>query len=185
MASSWPTRDNQLVESMRGNLLIATPSLFDFFRRSVILMVEHTTEGAFGLVLNRASETSVGEGVPRLAEIAGADEPIWVGGPVGPGSVVVLAEFEVPEDSPKLVVGNVGVADPADEAPIARARIYAGHSGWGPGQLEDELERDSWIVEPAISDDPFRSDDLWSAVLQRRGGDFALLATMPDDPSLN
>jgi putative transcriptional regulator len=173
------------VESLRGKLLIAAPSLFDFFRRTVILMVEHNEEGAFGLVLNRASETTVAEAVPVLSELAGADQPVRIGGPVGPDSVVVLGEFEDPEDSPKIIVGDIGVVDPEDGAELRRARVYAGHSGWGPGQLESELEGDAWLVEPASPEDPFRSDDIWSGALQRRGGEYALLATMPEDPSLN
>jgi putative transcriptional regulator len=173
------------VESLRGKLLIAAPSLFDFFRRTVILMVEHTEEGAFGLVLNRDSETTVGEAVPELAEVAGGEEPVRIGGPVGPESVVVLGEFEDPEDSPKLVVGDLGVVDPEDGAALRRARVYAGHSGWGPGQLEEELERDAWLVETASPEDPFSGADIWSLALQRRGGEYALIATMPEDPSLN
>lgn len=171
--------------SLRGKLLIATPSLFDFFRRTVILMVEHTEEGAFGVVLNRASETTVGEAVPALADLAGAEEPVRIGGPVGTESVVILGEFEDPDTSPKLVVGDLGVVDPDDEAALSRVRIYAGHSGWGPGQLEDELEQVAWLVEPASPEDPFRDGDIWSTALQRRGGEYALLATMPEDPSLN
>jgi putative transcriptional regulator len=172
-------------QSMRGKLLIAAPSLFDFFRRTVILMVEHTEEGAFGVVLNRASESTVGEAVPALADLAGSDGPVHIGGPVATDSVVVLGEFEDPEDSPKVVVGDLGVVDPGEEAAVRRVRIYAGHAGWGPGQLEGELESESWLVEPANAEDPFREDDLWSAALQRRGGEYALIATMPDDPSMN
>ena len=174
-----------MTESLRGKLLIAAPSLFDYFRRTVILMVEHTDEGAFGVVLNRASESTVGEAVPALAELAGADEPVQIGGPVATDSVVVLGEFDDPEVSPKVVVGDLGVVDPEEEADVRRVRIYAGHAGWGPGQLEGELENEAWLIEPATSGDPFREDDIWSAALQRRGGEYALIATMPDDPSLN
>jgi putative transcriptional regulator len=173
------------VESLRGKLLIAAPSLFDFFRRTVILMIEHTEEGAFGVVLNRASDTTVGEAVPTLAELTGADEPVRIGGPVGPDSVVILGEFREPQASPKIVVGDLGVVDPEEEPELLRARIYAGHSGWGPGQLEEELDRDAWLVEEASPEDPFRGDDIWSVVLQRRGGEYSLLATMPEDPSQN
>ena len=173
------------MDSLRGKLLIAAPSLFDFFRRTVILMVEHTEEGAFGVVLNRASETTVGEAVPALAEITGADEPVWIGGPVGAESVVVLGEFDDPEESPKLVVGEVGVVDPELGAGLGRVRVFAGHSGWEAGQLEEEIERDAWVIEPAVAEDVFAADDVWSMTLQRRGGEYALLATMPEDPSLN
>jgi putative transcriptional regulator len=174
-----------MTESLRGKLLIAAPSLFDFFRRTVILMVEHTEEGAFGVVLNRASESTVGEAVPALADLAGPDGPVHIGGPVATDSVVVLGEFEDPEDSPKVVVGDLGVVDPEEATAVRRVRIYAGHAGWGPGQLEGELESEAWLVEPASAEDPFRDDDLWSTALQRRGGEYALIATMPDDPSLN
>ncbi len=173
------------MDSLRGKLLIAAPSLFDFFRRTVILMVEHGEEGAFGVVLNRLSETTVAEAVPPLTDLVDAEELVRIGGPVGPESVVVLGEFEDPDDSPKPVVGDLGVVDPSDGAALRRVRVYAGHSGWSPGQLESELEREAWLVEPALSDDPFLDDDLWQVVLKRRGGEYALLARMPEDPSLN
>ncbi len=174
-----------MTDSLRGKLLIAAPSLFDFFRRTVILMVEHTDDGAFGVVLNRTSETTVAEAVPALSDLAGGEEPVRIGGPVGTESVVILGEFDDPETSPKLVVGDLGIVDPDDPAAVSRARIYAGHSGWGPGQLEDELDRDAWLVETASPEDPFRDGDIWSTALARRGGEYALLATMPEDPSLN
>jgi putative transcriptional regulator len=65
--------------------------------------------------------------------------------------------------------------------------VFAGYAGWGGGQLEDELARDDWIVEPAVPDDVFAGDavDLWRDVLRRKGGVFELVARMPDDPSLN
>ncbi len=173
------------MDSLRGKLLIAAPSLFDFFRRTVILMVEHGEEGAFGVVLNRLSETTVGEAVPALAELAGSEQLVRIGGPVGPDSVVVLGEFEDPSESPKLVLGDLGVVDPGAEPELRRVRVYAGHSGWSPGQLERELEGDAWMIEPADPDDPFTDEDLWPTVLKRRGGEYALLARMPEDPSLN
>jgi putative transcriptional regulator len=70
---------------------------------------------------------------------------------------------------------------------IRRARVFAGHAGWGPGQLEAELEEDSWIIEDARRSDVFTEDpdQLWSAVLRRKGREYVLLATMPMDPSQN
>ena len=80
-------------------------------------------------------------------------------------------------------------ADDADrlDGAIRRARVFAGHAGWGPGQLEDELGEEAWIIEPPLRDEIFTEEpeDLWSAVLRRKGNRFALLATMPPDPSLN
>jgi putative transcriptional regulator len=70
---------------------------------------------------------------------------------------------------------------------LTRSRVYAGYAGWAPGQLEGELEDESWIVEQAVADDVFTDtpDSLWSGVLHRKGGPFAVLALMPPDPSLN
>jgi putative transcriptional regulator len=173
-------------ESLRGKLLIAAPSLYDFFRRTVVLMVEHNEQGAFGVVLNRTSDSRVEEVVPMLASLAPNGETVRIGGPVAPDTAVALGRFSEPDEAAGLVVGDLGVIDPDDpECEVREMRIYAGHAGWGPGQLEDELEEDAWIVEPASPGDPFRDGDLWSFLLERRGGQFALLARMPEDPSMN
>jgi putative transcriptional regulator len=173
-------------ESLRGKLLIAAPSLFDYFRRTVVLVLEHTEDGAMGVVLNRESETRVADVVPQLAGLAGAGEVIRIGGPVAPQSVVALGEFEDVADAGLHVVGQLGTLDPdADNFSLRRMRVYAGYAGWGPGQLDGELEQDAWVVMPAEPDDPFRDDDIWSTALRRKGGNYRLLATMPADPSLN
>ena len=77
--------------------------------------------------------------------------------------------------------------DPTTLGELKRARVFAGYAGWGPGQLDGELEEGSWIVEPALPEDVFTSnpDALWSDVLRRKGGPFGVLALMPPDPSLN
>jgi putative transcriptional regulator len=173
-------------DSLRGQLLIAAPSLHDFFRRTVVLMVEHTDQGAFGVVLNRASESSVLEVVPSLAPLAADEDVLRIGGPVAPDTAVALGRFDDPEQSAGIVVGDLGVVDPDDPSGHVRElRVYAGHAGWGPGQLEAELEADAWIVESAAPEDPFRDGDLWSFLLARRGGEYARLARMPEDPSMN
>jgi putative transcriptional regulator len=175
-----------MTDSLRGRLLIAAPSLYDFFRRTVVLIVEHADEGAFGLVLNRSSDARVADAVPAFAPLTTAEELIRIGGPVAPQSVVALGEFEDCSQSPKLIVGELGLVDPeVSEPSLQRVRVYAGHAGWGPGQLESELEREAWLIERASAKDPFGEGDLWARLLERRGGKYAVLATMPDDPSLN
>jgi putative transcriptional regulator len=175
-----------MTTSLRGQLLIASPSLYDYFRRAVVLVLEHNDDGAMGVILNRPSETLVAEAVPDLADLASRDELVRVGGPVGPQSVIALGDFEDPDEASTRVVGSVGVIDPDDSSPALRkARIFAGYAGWAPEQLDSELEQDAWIVEPAEPGDPFYDGDLWPVALQRKGGSFSLLATMPADPSLN
>ncbi|MDH4177206.1 MAG: YqgE/AlgH family protein [Thermoleophilia bacterium] len=181
------------MESLQGNLLVAGPGLVDpNFRRTVVLVGEHGDEGAMGVVLNRPSPASVEEAVPLLAELVGERELVHVGGPVQPQAIVVLGEFEEPERAGVLVFGTVGflpgeIEGAEEVGALSRARVFAGYAGWGAGQLEEELAEAAWIVEQALPDDVFTDDPdgLWSAVLRRKGGTFALLATMPLDPALN
>jgi putative transcriptional regulator len=183
-----------MAESLRGKLLLASPTLLDpNFARTVVLIAEHTEEGAMGLVLNRPAVSTVGEAVPDLAWLTGDDEQVYVGGPVAETAVIVLAEFDRPEVAGALVEEDLGfIGTDADDpealdGAVRRARVFAGHAGWGPGQLESELEEESWIVEPPRREEIFTDDAeaLWAAVLRRKGRRYALLATMPLDPSLN
>lgn len=157
----------------------------DYFHRTVILVVEHSERGAFGLVLNRPSETTVGEASPELAELIGGDHLIHLGGPVQPNAVTAVGDHLDPTAATKLIVDSVGMVDLDHPPEIDRLRVYVGYAGWAAGQLGGELEQESWIVEDAQPDDPFRDGDLWSEVLARKGGEFALLARMPADPSVN
>ena len=174
------------MDSVRGKLLVASPGLTDFFRRTVVLVLEHNEDGAVGLVLNRPSETAVDDAVPDLPVLVGPEEVVHLGGPVGPESVMLLGRFDFPDEAASIVFDDLGVVDPAlDNPALSAVRVYAGHAGWGPGQLDGELEEDAWIVEPAHAEDPFDEGDLWSDVLDRKGGGYTLLARMPEDPSLN
>ena len=178
--------------SLRGKLLVASPALADpNFARTVVLITEHNDDGAMGVVLNRPSETDVDEVAPELGVVTDG-EPVFIGGPVQPQALVVLAEFDEPEAAAWIVaedVGFVGSDTDADhlERVIRRGRVYAGYSGWGAGQLEAEVDDEAWIVEPPLPAELFPDDPelLWQNVLVRKGGQFALIARMPDDPSLN
>jgi putative transcriptional regulator len=180
------------MESLRGQLLISAAALVDpNFRRTIVLIGEHNEEGALGVVLNRPAQVTVGEAVPLLASLVPPGDPLFVGGPVQPEAAVVLAEFERPEESGLLVMGSIGFMlgelEPESMEGITQARVFAGYSGWGPGQLEDELEENVWITEPAIPADVFAdsAEALWQSVVRRKGRKFAILATMPFDPSTN
>jgi putative transcriptional regulator len=172
-------------ESLTAKLLIASPSMPDYFHRTVILVVEHTEEGAFGLVLNRPSETTVGEASQDLAELIGEEHLLFVGGPVQPNAVTAIGEYPYPAQATKLIVAGVGMVDLDDPPELSRIRVFAGYAGWSAGQLDGELEQDAWIVEDVHPDDPFSDGDLWAAVLNRKGGEYSLLARMPPDPSVN
>ncbi len=179
-------------ESLRGQLLIASPALVDpNFRRTVVLIVAHDDDGAVGLVLNRPTDTEVAEAVPELADIVDPGAVVSVGGPVQNQAVVVLAEWDDLDEAGAVVFEDIGLmGSEADAERVAeatrRVRIFAGYAGWGGGQLEAELDEPSWVTEPASGEDVFgEHGDLWAAVLRRKGGAFKLVATMPEDPSLN
>jgi putative transcriptional regulator len=174
-----------VTESLTGKLLIASPSMADYFHRTVIAVVEHSEEGAFGLVLNRPSGTTVGEASAELAELIGAEHLLFVGGPVQPTAVTAIGEHPDPGNATKLIAGSVGMVDLDDPPELSRVRVFAGYAGWSAGQLDGELEQEAWIVEDVHPDDPFADGDLWAAVLRRKGGEYSLLARMPPDPSVN
>ena len=180
------------MDTLQGQLLIASPSLLDSnFRRTVVLVTEHTDDGAAGLVLNRPSPASVLELVPELEPLVEDDEQVWLGGPVQPNAVLVLGEFVDPDDAAVPLFGSLGfpsLEEPEDVVPATtRRRVFAGYAGWGAGQLESELGREDWIIEPAQPDDAFTDapDNLWADVLRRKGGIYELVARIPEDPSVN
>jgi putative transcriptional regulator len=178
--------------SLRGRLLIASPALVDpNFARTVVLITEHGPEGAMGVVLNRPSEIDVDTVAPELASVVDG-EPVFIGGPVQPQALVVLAEFSDLDAAAWIIAEDVGfVAADTEYGDLAdvvrRGRVYAGYSGWDAGQLEGELAEEAWIVEPPLPAELFPEDPLtlWQDVLARKGGQFALISRMPDDPSLN
>lgn len=180
------------MERLTGQLLIATPALIDpNFHRSVVAIAEHSEDGALGLVLNRPTTTLVSDAVPELEPLIECDERLFLGGPVRPDAAILIAEVQS-EGEALAVADGIGVVrgdlDPEELERLAgRARVFAGHAGWGPGQLEGELEREDWIIVPARGEDLLGAEpeSLWSATLERMGGEFALLARMPVDPSLN
>lgn len=179
------------MDFLQGKLIVSSPALIDpNFRKTVVLIAHHDEEGALGLVLSRPSDVPAVEAVPVLDGIPGADDPVFVGGPVQPDAFMVLAEFDDVEQAAAPIMDGVGFmpadAEPAELA-IKRLRLFAGYSGWGSGQLEDELAGDSWIVVDAAAEDAFADDpdELWRTVLQRKGGAFSLMENMPYDPGLN
>jgi putative transcriptional regulator len=180
------------VESLSGSLLIAGSALWDpNFRRAVILVGHHDEEGAVGVVLNRSAEVPVHDAVPPLAELVDVGESLFLGGPVQPESAVVVADFQDPDSADVVAFGSIGFLPEEVDARmlggLRRARVFAGFTGWGPGQLEGELEEGSWILEPALPADVFTADPdgLWQRVLARKGRQYDVLRLMPADPSTN
>jgi putative transcriptional regulator len=179
--------------SLKGHLLIATPALLDpNFHRSVVLILEHTSEGALGLILNRPSGVAASDVVPDLSTVVDDEDEVFVGGPVQPEAVIALAEFSEPLGEDSGLVGPIAALDMGEDIEevierIARVRLFAGYAGWGEGQLDGEVDEEAWFTEPALPGDVFSDDHstLWNRVLRRKGSRYRLVASMPEDPSLN
>jgi putative transcriptional regulator len=182
--------------ALQGKLLVAAPSLVDpNFARTVVLLLAHSDQGALGLVLNRPTITSVSSPLPEWEDLASDPAVIFVGGPVSQGTIClarVKPEVSVPSSGYLPLEGALGTvdleSDPAFVAPWVEAlRIFAGYAGWGPGQLEAEIEEGAWWALEAAQDDAFSDDvpNLWKKVLRRQGGLLALVSAYPPDPSLN
>lgn len=185
---------NDAPVSRRGRLLVAAPTLDDpNFHRTVVLMLEHSPEGALGLVLNRPTELLAHDALPpELGEALPAGEYVHQGGPVQPEAVILLADFVDPAGAATLTFGSVGIVDPgADVAGLGESvraiRAFGGYAGWSDGQLEQEIADEAWIDATGIAADVFTDepDRLWSAVLDRKGGSWRVLARLPEDPTLN
>ncbi|REK23311.1 MAG: DUF179 domain-containing protein [Actinobacteria bacterium] len=172
--------------SNRGRLLVASPLLVEpTFYRTVILLLEDNDEGAFGIILNRASNETVAEHLPEWADLAVEPGLIHVGGPVEPAVGLALAPSH-PGVEP--VVPGLSLVDLEQEpvSGIGSIRVYSGYSGWAPGQLDEELEEGAWYVVPAAPDDPFDDPNgQWARILKRQPGKLAMVASFPDDPALN
>ena len=186
-------------QTLTGRLLVASPELGDpHFSRTIVLLVDHDESGALGVVLNRPSTTYVSEILPDWHLYATPPQVVFQGGPVGRDSALALAArtgWSVDADEPlgfRHVHAGIGLVDldsPAEliAGEIASMRVFAGYAGWGSEQLEAEIGEGSWFVvdaEPGdlSSDDPAR---LWEQVLRRQPPRLAIVATFPEDPSLN
>ena len=179
---------------LRGQLLLDSGQLRgSFFQRTVILVCQHDSEGAFGLVLNRATGSNVGEMVVADLPEALKDCPLFLGGPVQPSALSFLhSDAFIPEAN---VMANLSLGHSLDTlvemgesfSPTRKLKLFAGYAGWSPGQLEDEMKRNAWLSHPASLDLIFETkpEKLWEKILRSKGGKYLLLAQMPEDLSRN
>jgi putative transcriptional regulator len=175
--------------SFAGLLLVASPLLSDpNFAQTVVFVLHHDEEGAVGVVLNRPSLEPVSTHLPEWSGRQEEPPLVFMGGPVEPAVAIGVLRAERPGESTSLDgVGLVDLASDPAANPAGPVRVFSGYSGWGPGQLESEIAEEAWELVPADIGDIFTEtpEGLWSRVLRRQGGRLAMLATYPQDPSLN
>jgi putative transcriptional regulator len=190
---------------LTGHLLISETELEDpNFKETVIFIVDHSDEGAFGLVVNRKSDSILGEAFEEFADHPAASIPIYVGGPVEPQYLFILHSglpSELQSEHAREPLGDVVFEpdfkpvseylrgswlerDPEDKGEI---KFFAGYAGWGAGQLEEELKTNSWVILPGADELIFAShpEEGWRQALRKKGGIYWVAAETGYKPSLN
>ncbi len=179
---------------LKGHLLLDSGQLRgSFFQRTVVLICQHDAEGAFGLVLNRATGSSAGKMVIADLPESLKASPLFLGGPVQTSALSFLhTDSFIPDAN---VMPNLSLGHSLDDlieigesfSPTRKIKVFAGYAGWSPGQLEDEIKRDAWLTHPASLDLVFDNEpeQLWQKILRQKGWKYRLLSQMPEDLSLN
>lgn len=172
-----------------GRLLIAGPSLGDSnFDRTIVYLLEHSVDGALGVVINRPSQFRVGEALPLWSDTVGEPGVVFSGGPVEAGVALGLARVRQAMECPgwSVVDSTIGSVDlgmdpEAIAAGVEVARVFVGYSGWGPGQLDLEVDGGAWFVVDAGPDDLFTPEpgQLWGSVLRRQDARAAMNEANP------
>jgi len=188
-----------MADSLRGQYLIAGKWLRDEnFFKTVVLLVEHGSGGAMGLVVNRPSSITVAAALAQHFNIPDSDDVVYLGGPVETDSLFVLHDvnsFEF-DEAPVIPGLYVGSSEKVFENVVSSVcngneglnyRIYSGCAGWAPGQLESEVDRGDWYVYPATADLVFDENpyEVWDALLAKVKKSTQILPDVPGDPSLN
>ena len=174
---------------LSGSMLIAHPNLLDpNFRRSVLIISTNDPhEGSFGLVLNRASEKTVGELLPTHELGLLAELPVFLGGPVARDQLT-FAAFNWVKGALRIKT-HLLLDEARDLAADGEGsvRAFLGYAGWSKGQLEAELEQKAWLVQRPDEEilDIDKCMDMWPTIMREQGPWFRLLAAAPDDPTLN
>jgi len=187
-----PISFSQEMQSTQGKFLIASPKLADpNFARTVLLMIQHSEEGALGLILNRPLETTVRQACQQsLGEPCEVEDVLYQGGPCE-GPLMVLHGNELAKDA-DVVSGVFFTTEKSKIESLLRqklgdARYFVGYAGWAPGQLEAEMEIESWLVAPAEATHVFQdTQNLWWKLMTRQTmGQWIDPSRIPDDPSTN
>lgn len=189
------------MKSLQGKLLIASPHMADpNFARTVILLIQHSDEGAFGVVLNRALDKTVRELWAEVEEPpCDNQQHLNLGGPVS-GPLMALHDdaglhVEAQQEAMEVLPGVFFAHEKTQLSSLVQKtkvhfKMFIGHSGWGEGQLESELKQGAWLTLPATAELVFFEEErLWSVVTRQVGGQFyrdvLKIKGLPKEPGMN
>lgn len=179
-----------------GSLLVAdAASDAGYFTQAVVLVIDHDETGSLGICLNKVTTIDMAKVLPGWSELVNPPQLLFSGGPVSTDGAVCLAVVKNSGEMPlgwRQISGDLGLLQldtPVElaEGAYEQMRIFAGYSGWGPGQLEGELQNGLWHVVPSHPSDVFtaKPSELWRTVLRRQGGSLGILASWTADPDMN
>lgn len=178
----------------KGRLLVSEPFLRDlFFKRSVILLADYDTDGSFGLILNKPIDFSFNQVVEGFPEF---NAPVYMGGPINSESIYFIHTLgDLIKNSYKIIPGLFWGGDIEDVKILienktidnANIKFFLGYSGWEANQLEEELERKSWVITHTRPGEIMfkQPKTLWKEIVESMGKDFEIWTRFPVDPSLN
>ena len=182
------------IKPQKGSLLISEPTLKDsYFNRSVVLIVEHNNDGTVGFILNKQIEIELNSLVKDFDEI---ETDVFFGGPVNKDNLFFIHRFGKDIEGAMPISKNLFWGGDftmlkdllrKDKLNIHKVRFFIGYSGWDPGQLQMELDQNSWVVKSMVQEDILdcAPKSLWKETLRNMGNDIALLSFFPENPQLN
>jgi len=177
-AAAVPGRLPAAIAPVKGQFLVAARGLADpRFRHSVILLLEHGSEGSKGVIVNRVTPVAARQLLPDMAGLGSREDAMYFGGPVAFGEVLALVRAPAAPPASRPVIDDVWYTDSrqtveallAAGTPAARLHLVLGYAGWAPGQLQSEIRRGDWLLSPAAPGQIFRDDPdrLWSELIDR------------------
>jgi len=178
-----------------GRILLSEPFLMDdYFSRAVILLCEHGQEGSFGFVMNNYTDMSFMDINPKFPDIP---LRVSIGGPVKPEHLYFIHTLDQDQVGGQHVIDDIYLGGDFEivlnmlqinSKVMKNVRFFLGYSGWSAGQLEEELQENSWLVAPSPSStylmDTSR-DGIWKDLMYSQGGVYKLMSEFPLDPRMN
>jgi putative transcriptional regulator len=185
--------DHENMVPKQGRILISEPLLSDtYFKRSVVLITDHSDMGAVGFVLNKPIDIPINEVLDNFPKF---NAKVYIGGPVAKDTVHFLHTLGELVPNSVHVKDNIywgGDFDSLKElinegiVKTNQVRFFLGYSGWSPNQLEEEIKENAWLVTEVPSNKIMSEDkNIWKKTLENLGKKYKVWSNFPENPTMN